>query len=226
MLEARDLLAPGGNERVEPEKREKASTDFLWNGIKSNAAFLPHHPIASSSSPSSVMDLSMIGEILDQDPYLAYQPAFVHSLPIQLFVNAITITLLCVLFIHLLCQSSPLCRSIYQHIPDPPSVTTQYHYPLAPLNYCLQFLSIILVLTSVLIKCVIILNACGDQGDVWPYDLIYVAVTIPPTTWSMGRDAAWFLLQALNMGLANVGVSGNINPDTLTWVARSRMSNS
>jgi len=141
MLEARDLLAPGGNERVEPEKREKLRPRFLWNGIKSNAAFLPHHPIASSSSPSSVMDLSMIGEILDQDPYLAYQPAFVHSLPIQLFVNAITITLLCVLFIHLLCQSSPCVAPFINTylippqsphnttIPSPRSITASNSYP-------------------------------------------------------------------------------------------------
>lgn len=211
---------------MEPEKREKLRPRFLWNGIKSKRSIPPtpsdsifllpiirHGPehdrrdLGSGSIPSVPTCLCPF------PPYPALRQCDHHHAPLR----ALHPSPLSVL---------PLCRSIYQHIPDPPSVTTQYHYPLAPLNYCLQFLSIILVLTSVLIKCVIILNACGDQGDVWPYDLIYVAVTIPPTTWSMGRDAAWFLLQALNMGLANVGVSGNINPDTLTWVARSRMSNS
>ena len=38
------------------------------------------------------------------DPYLAYQPAFSKSLPVQLFVNGITITLLVVLLFHLLCE--------------------------------------------------------------------------------------------------------------------------
>ncbi len=83
----------------------------------------------------------MIGEILDQDPYLAYQPAFVHSLPIQLFVNAITITLLCVLFIHLLCQSSPCVAPFINTylippqsphnttIPSPRSITASNSYP-------------------------------------------------------------------------------------------------
>jgi len=50
------------------------------------------------------MDGVSIGEILSEDPYLAYQPAFAYSLAIQLFANGITLTLLCVLMIHLLCQ--------------------------------------------------------------------------------------------------------------------------
>lgn len=41
---------------------------------------------------------------LDSDPYLQYQPAFAYSLPIQLFVNGITLTLLAVLLMHLLCE--------------------------------------------------------------------------------------------------------------------------
>ena len=45
------------------------------------------------------------GQVWSQDPYLAYQPAFAYALPIQLFVNGITLTLLCVLLIHLACKS-------------------------------------------------------------------------------------------------------------------------
>jgi hypothetical protein len=84
------------------------------------------------------------------------------------------------------------------------SVTTQYHYPLAPLNYILQLSSILVVLISMIIKIVVILNNSADNADVWPYDLDYVAVPIPPDSWSVGQDAAWFLLQALNNGLSNV----------------------
>ena len=47
----------------------------------------------------------VIGEIFDADPYLAYQPPFAYSLPIQLFIYGITLTLLAVLLIHLLCKS-------------------------------------------------------------------------------------------------------------------------
>ena len=38
---------------------------------------------------------------LSTDPYLAYQPAFSKSLPVQLFANGVTLTLLVVLLFHL-----------------------------------------------------------------------------------------------------------------------------
>lgn len=38
------------------------------------------------------------------DPYLQFQPAFTYSLPIQILVSGITLTLLVVLLIHLLCE--------------------------------------------------------------------------------------------------------------------------
>ncbi|RSH82302.1 hypothetical protein EHS25_006012 [Saitozyma podzolica] len=130
-------------------------------------------------------NVTLTGNVFDADPYLAYQPAFAYTLPIQLLVAGITVTLLCVLLIHLL-------------------FTTQYHYPLAPLNYILQLSSILVVLISMIIKIVVILNNSADNADVWPYDLDYVAVPIPPDSWSVGQDAAWFLLQALNNGLSNI----------------------
>jgi hypothetical protein len=49
-------------------------------------------------------DDRLIGQFDGQDPYLQYQPAFAYTLPIQLFVNGITITLLLVLFMHLACE--------------------------------------------------------------------------------------------------------------------------
>ncbi|WVO21355.1 uncharacterized protein IAS62_002663 [Cryptococcus decagattii] len=131
------------------------------------------------------MNTGTIFQILSEDPYLEYQPVLAYTLPIQLVVNGITGTLLCVLLIHLL-------------------FTTQYHYPLAPLNYFLQLSSIVTVLISVIIKLVIILVHCTSQADVWPYSLDYVAVNVPPETWSSGQNAAWCLLQALNAGLSNV----------------------
>lgn len=42
-------------------------------------------------------------QIFSEDPYLAFQPAFSYTLPIQLLVSGITLTLLCVLAIHLIC---------------------------------------------------------------------------------------------------------------------------
>ncbi|WVO14530.1 hypothetical protein L204_102165 [Cryptococcus depauperatus] len=128
---------------------------------------------------------STVSQVLEADPYLQYQPSLAYTLPIQLLVNGITGTLLTVLLIHLL-------------------FTTQYHYPLAPLNYFLQLSSIVTVLISVVIKIVVILRHCAHLADKWPYYLDYVAVTVPPTSWSTAQNAAWFLLQALNAGLSNI----------------------
>ncbi len=46
----------------------------------------------------------MDGSILSDDPYLQYQPAFAYTLPSQLLVTGVTLTLLGVLLIHLLCE--------------------------------------------------------------------------------------------------------------------------
>jgi len=47
----------------------------------------------------------LMDQIFSEDPYLAFQPAFAYTLPIQLLVSGITLTLLCVLAIHLICTS-------------------------------------------------------------------------------------------------------------------------
>lgn len=48
--------------------------------------------------------MDQFGLLMNTDPYLEYQPAFAYTLPIQLFVNGITLTLLAVLLMHLLCK--------------------------------------------------------------------------------------------------------------------------
>ncbi|ORX38325.1 hypothetical protein BD324DRAFT_655690 [Kockovaella imperatae] len=119
------------------------------------------------------------------DPYLAYQPDFSKSLPVQLFVNGVTMTLLIVLLLHLL-------------------FTTQYHYPLAPLNYSLQLISILVVFLSVIVKVWAILWECRTHASSWPYDLDYISVELPPSPWTTAQKAAWWLLQALNNAFANI----------------------
>ena len=54
----------------------------------------------------------LMDQIFSEDPYLAFQPAFAYTLPIQLLVSGITLTLLCVLAIHLICMFVPLLQSI------------------------------------------------------------------------------------------------------------------
>ncbi|GMK54107.1 hypothetical protein CspeluHIS016_0106930 [Cutaneotrichosporon spelunceum] len=122
---------------------------------------------------------------LPNDPYLEFQPAFAYSLPIQILLTGITLTLLVILLIHLL-------------------FTTQYHYPLAPLNYCLQLASVIAVLLGVIVRVYVILSHLGAKGDRWPYTLDYVAVPVPQPKWNQAQDAAWQTLLAISNGLANI----------------------
>jgi hypothetical protein len=59
----------------------------------------------------------LMDQIFSEDPYLAFQPAFAYTLPIQLLVSGITLTLLCVLAIHLICTSH-----ISQYFNHPPAL--------------------------------------------------------------------------------------------------------
>ncbi|KAL7422379.1 hypothetical protein Q5752_003025 [Cryptotrichosporon argae] len=122
---------------------------------------------------------------LAADPYLAYRPAFAYTLPIQVLAAGITLTLLVVLLIHLL-------------------FTTQYHYPLAPLNYALQLASVLSVLGTLLTKIIVVLGHSTDTAGTWPYDLQYIAVPIPPASWSTAQQAVWLLFLAINNGLAHI----------------------
>ncbi|BEI81615.1 hypothetical protein CcaverHIS002_0207750 [Cutaneotrichosporon cavernicola] len=113
---------------------------------------------------------------LPNDPYLEFQPAFAYSLPIQILLTGITLTLLVILLIHLL----------------------------SPLNYCLQLASVIAVLLGVIVRVYVILSHLGAKGDRWPYTLDYVAVPVPQPKWNQAQDAAWQTLLAISNGLANI----------------------
>ena len=55
-----------------------------------------------------------------------------------------------------------------------------------------------------LIKIIVILQSTADNGDAWPYSIVYVAVNIPPSSWNKAQNVLWFFLQALCVGLSNV----------------------
>ncbi|TFK84251.1 hypothetical protein K466DRAFT_577392 [Polyporus arcularius HHB13444] len=123
------------------------------------------------------------------DPVLVHRPNFARSLPVQLLLLGIVLTLTTVLIIHLI-------------------FTGQYHWPLAPVNYVLQ----VSAATTLLISCVatlhVVLSSTVDQSMKWPYMLDYIAVDIPPlldnTGWEMGELAAWLLMNATTSGLIQI----------------------
>ncbi|KAH9935234.1 uncharacterized protein BXZ73DRAFT_89561 [Epithele typhae] len=124
------------------------------------------------------------------DPVLAHRPNFAKSLPVQVLLLGIVMTLVVVLIIHL-------------------AFTAQYHWPLAPVNYVLQMSAVITLLISCIATLHVVLSSTIDQSMTWPYMLDYVAVDMPPFSdtndgWTMSELIAWLLMNATTSGLIQI----------------------
>ncbi|CAL1711577.1 unnamed protein product [Somion occarium] len=123
------------------------------------------------------------------DPILRYRPSFASSLPIQILVTGIVLTLTAVLFIHLI-------------------FTAQYHWPLAPVNFALQISAVFTLLIAHIATLQVILMTATRESRGWPYMLTYIAVDIPPLEemdeWSTGELAAWLLMNATTSALIQI----------------------
>ena len=101
--------------------------------------------------------------------------------------------------------------------------TTQYHWPLAPVNYGLQLAGVLSLLTSLIATLSIILQASFDDTQVWPYMIKYLAKDVPPTSpysnstsdsgepfmstqWTTPELAAWYVMDATTSALVQVWV--------------------
>lgn len=123
-----------------------------------------------------------------RDPYLRYQPHFAFSLPVQILCNGIILTLATVLLIHL-------------------TLTAQYHWALARLNYGLQLSAVITLCISLIATTVVIFASVHGDSRTWPYMLDYIAVDVPKIKWSLTEKVLWYTLEALTSGLAHVSPS-------------------
>ncbi|KAI0943893.1 hypothetical protein AcV7_001856 [Taiwanofungus camphoratus] len=125
---------------------------------------------------------------LPYDPILQYRPTFARSMPVQILLNGIVLTLTSVLLLHLL-------------------FTAQYHWPLAPANFALQVSAVITLLITSTATLHVVLSAVTQESRTWPYMLNYVAVDIPPfgdLGWSMSELAAWMLMTATTAGIIQI----------------------
>ncbi|KAG7449709.1 uncharacterized protein BT62DRAFT_917339 [Guyanagaster necrorhizus] len=128
---------------------------------------------------------------LDADPYLQYRPAYARSLPIQILLTGIVLTLVAVLFIHLI-------------------FTAQYHWPLAPVNYVLQISGVTTLLISLIATLHVVLSATLEESQKWPYMLSYIAVNVPPmdtsetSIWTKAELATWLIMNAATSGLIQI----------------------
>ncbi|KAJ3487568.1 hypothetical protein NLI96_g3462 [Meripilus lineatus] len=128
----------------------------------------------------------------DEDPILKYRPDFSRSLPVQILITGIVLTLTSVLLLHLL-------------------FTAQYHWPLAPVNFALQISAVFTLLISLIATLQVILSTATKESRTWPYMLNYIAVDIPPlneidgeSTWTDGEQAAWSLMNATTSALIQI----------------------
>lgn len=144
------------------------------------------------SSPSSVPVKSLTSfSRFDHDPYLQYRPAFARSLPVQILLTGVVLTLVAVLFIHLI-------------------FTAQYHWPLAPVNYVLQISGVTTLLISLIATLHVVLSATMQESTQWPYMLSYIAVNVPPLDlgepvgWSVAERATWLIMNATTSVLIQV----------------------
>ncbi|KAF9560988.1 hypothetical protein CPC08DRAFT_750193 [Agrocybe pediades] len=128
------------------------------------------------------------------DPYLAYRPPFARSLPVQIMLTGVVLTLVAVLFIHLM-------------------FTAQYHWPLAPVNYVLQLSGVTTLLISLIATIHVVLSTAFAESEKWPYMLSYIAVNVPPLDtvdnasdegWSTAEKATWLVMNASTSGLIQI----------------------
>lgn len=117
-------------------------------------------------------------------------------MPVQILLTGVVLTLVAVLFIHLI-------------------FTAQYHWPLAPVNYVLQISGVTTLLISLIATLHVVLSATLDESENWPYMLSYIAVNVPPLDidenigWTSAERATWLIMNATTSGLIQVRPSLN-----------------
>lgn len=145
-------------------------------------------------------------ESYPEDPILKYRPPFAQSLPVQILLAGISLTLAVVLLLHLI-------------------FTAQYHWPLARTNYILQIAGVTTLLTSIIATVYVILSSTMQQSQHWPYMLNYLAVEMPGVVysanandpsfvyqhrWTIAESATWVVMNATTSVVVQVRISASL----------------
>ncbi|KAK4055127.1 hypothetical protein OIV83_000407 [Microbotryomycetes sp. JL201] len=137
-------------------------------------------PAASSAVASQLATRYEQDGVSDPvDPYLEVLPAFTYSMPVQVVILGVTVTLLGILLVHLL-------------------FTVRYHLPLSKINYSFQVSAVVLALGNVAAQLHIVMTNLAKQGRRWPFAYDYIEVSMPPRSWSQAERGAWLFLQGAN----------------------------
>ncbi|KAG8830074.1 hypothetical protein FRC17_005495 [Serendipita sp. 399] len=140
--------------------------------------------LTTATVTSATITATTTRTVYDRDPYLAFQPAFAYSLPVQFLLTGVILALSTTLLIHLI-------------------FTAPYHWPLAKLNYGLQLSGVVSLLLSIGVMMSVILGAAHGTSREWPYMLNYVAVDVPLQNWTQIESGLWYTLDAVTSGLAH-----------------------
>jgi hypothetical protein len=82
--------------------------------------------------------------------------------------------------------------------------TWQYHWPLARINWILQFTGVCTLLINILAIMFVVLTALMQTSKQWPYMFEYIAIDVPRGSWSIPETAAWYVMEACTSALASV----------------------
>lgn len=94
-----------------------------------------------------------------------------------------------------------LCTVLLSHL----SFTAQYHFPLSKLNFLLQTLAVLSLLTKVSAELALASIKLYDISSIWPYMFEYTAIDIPYIEWDVWKTGAWLAMLAIVSALVNVG---------------------
>jgi hypothetical protein len=130
------------------------------------------------------------------DPYLQYRPEFARSLPVQILLTGIVLTLVSVLLVHLF-------------------FTAQCHWPLAPLNFILQLSGVISLLIMLFANLHVVLAASIRESQEWPYMLSYIAVRVQDE--SLVSRVTWSVMCAWTAGLIQASCPNCFPVDRTDW---------
>ncbi|EJT96868.1 hypothetical protein DACRYDRAFT_59714, partial [Dacryopinax primogenitus] len=83
-------------------------------------------------------------------------------------------------------------------------LTSPYHRPLSKLNWSLQVSAVVAAMLSVSARIGLVFQHSHTLGSEWPYMLDYVEVDLPATNWEVAESAAWYMLEAIVVGLVHI----------------------
>ncbi|UZJ56675.1 hypothetical protein CBS101457_005995 [Exobasidium rhododendri] len=154
--------------------REDATTPTTEDILPTGVTTIDGQPSATSTSSP-------------HDPLLAIMPKFIYSMPAQIVVDGINLSLVSILAIQLV-------------------FTAQYHFPLSRKNYLLQLVSVLMLLITVAVHLHIVLSKLSQQSHVWPYMFSYIGVQIPPQdgSWTLVQEGFYLLMRAMSTSLVHL----------------------